>query len=73
MVRAGCMHGTCEHPHDCLCGPGTDNENWTGTLCNEPICKYVVVVYIDKRKTNYCYYFNYNKQSLCMKGTALES
>ena len=39
IVRAGCVHGTCEHPHDCLCGPGTANENWSGVLCDEPICK----------------------------------
>ena len=40
-MRSGCAHGTCVHPHDCLCGPGTDNPDWRGVLCDEPICEWV--------------------------------
>ena len=39
IVRSGCAHGTCVHPHDCLCGPGTENPDWRGVLCDEPICE----------------------------------
>ena len=41
IVRSGCSHGTCVHPHDCLCGPGTENPNGAGVLCEEPVCEYV--------------------------------
>ena len=30
----GCKHGYCNKPGQCIC-----EEGWTGTLCDDPVCR----------------------------------